>query len=170
MCPFILSHIYRGEGNGNPLQCSCLENPRDGGAWWAAIYGAAQSRTQLKRLSSSSMYTGSTTSNASCLEKPLTLTWSGWRQKKAHGGPCLSSGIESSLRTSEALSPSRGPYLPLPQGTPCLVSNWVAQRPEDWSDEPQWDHRSAMVWFPAGWPERIAKAFCKSNFKPRSIE
>ena len=37
-----------GEGNGNPLQCSCLENPRDGGAWWAAIYGVAQSRTQLK--------------------------------------------------------------------------------------------------------------------------
>ena len=43
-----------GEGNGNPLQCSCLENPRDGKAWWAAVYGVAQSRTQLKRLSSSS--------------------------------------------------------------------------------------------------------------------
>ena len=43
-----------GEGNGNPLQCSCLENPRDGGAWWAAVYGVAQSRTQLKWLSSSS--------------------------------------------------------------------------------------------------------------------
>ena len=43
-----------GEGNGNPLQCSCLENPRDSGAWWAAIYGVAESRTQLKRLSSSS--------------------------------------------------------------------------------------------------------------------
>ena len=39
-----------GEGNGNPLQCSCLENPRDGGAWWAAIYGVAQSRTQLRDL------------------------------------------------------------------------------------------------------------------------
>ena len=49
---FSLSCI--GEGNGNPLQCSCLENPREGGAWWAAIYGVAQSRTQLKRLSSSS--------------------------------------------------------------------------------------------------------------------
>ena len=47
-----LSHI--GEGNGNPLQCSCLENPRDGGAWWAAVYGVAQSRTRLKQLSSSS--------------------------------------------------------------------------------------------------------------------
>ena len=43
-----------GEGNGNPLHCSCLENPRDGGAWWAAIYGVAQSRTRLKWLSSSS--------------------------------------------------------------------------------------------------------------------
>ena len=43
-----------GEGNGNPLQCSCLENPRDKGAWWAAIYGVAQSRTRLKWLSSSS--------------------------------------------------------------------------------------------------------------------
>ena len=38
-----------GEGNGNPLQCSCLENPRDGGAWWAAVYGVTQSQTQLKR-------------------------------------------------------------------------------------------------------------------------
>ena len=37
-----------GEGNGNPLQCSCLENPRDRGAWWAAVYGVAQSRTRLK--------------------------------------------------------------------------------------------------------------------------
>ena len=46
---FSLSCI--GEGNGNPLQCSCLENPRDGEAWWAAIYGVAQSRTRLKRLS-----------------------------------------------------------------------------------------------------------------------
>ena len=43
-----------GEGNGTPLQYSCLENPRDGGAWWAAVYGVAQSRTRLKRLSSSS--------------------------------------------------------------------------------------------------------------------
>ena len=43
-----------GEGNGNPLQCSCLENPRGGGAAWAAVYGVAQSRTRLKQLSSSS--------------------------------------------------------------------------------------------------------------------
>ena len=49
---FSLSCI--GEGNGNPLQCSCLENPRDEGAWWAAVYVVAQSRTLLKQLSSSS--------------------------------------------------------------------------------------------------------------------
>ena len=50
---FHFSLLCIGEGNGNPLQCSCLENPRDGGAWWAAVYGVAQSRTRLKRLSSS---------------------------------------------------------------------------------------------------------------------
>jgi len=59
---FSLSCI--GEGNGNPLQCSCLENLRDGGAWWAAIYGVAQSWTWLKRLSSSS---------SSILCRPLLL-------------------------------------------------------------------------------------------------
>ena len=50
---FSLSCI--GGGNGNPLQCPCLENPRDRGAWWAAVYGVAQSRTRLKWLSSSSI-------------------------------------------------------------------------------------------------------------------
>ena len=54
---FSLSCI--GEGNGNPLQCSCLENPRDGGAWWAAIYEVAQSWTRLTRLSSSSSFCSS---------------------------------------------------------------------------------------------------------------
>ena len=51
MSRFTLSCI--GEGNGNPLQCSCLKNSRDGEAWWAVIYGVIQSGTQLKRLSSS---------------------------------------------------------------------------------------------------------------------
>ena len=50
--PFHFSLSCVGEGNGNPLQCSCLENPRDGGAWWAAVYGVAQSQTRLKQLSS----------------------------------------------------------------------------------------------------------------------
>ena len=51
---FHFSPSCLGEGNGNPLQCSCLKNPRDGGAWWAAIYGVAQSWTRLNRLSSNS--------------------------------------------------------------------------------------------------------------------
>ena len=51
---FSLSCI--GEGNGNPLQCSCLENPRDGGAWWAAVYGVTQSQTRLKWLSSNTPF------------------------------------------------------------------------------------------------------------------
>ena len=64
---FSLSCI--GEGNGNPLQCSCLENPRDGGAWWAAVYGVAQSRTRLKRLSSSS---------SSSKQNKMHVTYVGW--------------------------------------------------------------------------------------------
>ena len=53
-----------GEGNGNPLQCSCLENPRDRGTWWAAVYGVAQIQTRLKQLSSSS---SSNTKHWECL-------------------------------------------------------------------------------------------------------
>ena len=63
---FSLSCI--GEGNGNPLQCPCLENPRDWGAWWAAIYGVAQSWTRLKRLSSSS------SSTVTLLSSPYNIT------------------------------------------------------------------------------------------------
>ena len=66
---FSLSCI--GEGNGNPLQCYCLENPRDRGAWWAAIYGVAQSRTRLKWLSSSS----STTWEAPHSRYSATIFW-----------------------------------------------------------------------------------------------
>ena len=53
---FHFSFSCIGEGNGNPLQCSCMENPRDGGAWWAAVFGVAESRTRLKWLSSSSQH------------------------------------------------------------------------------------------------------------------
>ena len=49
-----LSQVSSGEGNGTPLLYSCVENPMDGGAWWAAVHGVAQSQTRLKRLSSSS--------------------------------------------------------------------------------------------------------------------
>ena len=71
---FSLSCI--GEGNGNPLQCSCLENPRDGGAWWAAVSGVAQSRTRLKRLSSSSISSSSKAlqTNSSFITKQIVFT------------------------------------------------------------------------------------------------
>ena len=52
--PTLMTSLNLGEAHGDPLHCSCLENPRDGGAWWAAIYGVTQSRARLKRLSSSS--------------------------------------------------------------------------------------------------------------------
>ena len=77
---FHFSLSCTGEGPGNPPQCSCLENPRDGGAWWAAVYGVTQSWTQLKRLSSSSRSSsrvdlpGEGNGNPlqySCLESPM---------------------------------------------------------------------------------------------------
>ena len=84
---FSLSCI--GEVNGNPLQCSCLENPRDGGAWWAAISGVAQSQTRLKRLSSSSSrrpyvfsfsFPVSLFSREDLADSILFLSWKGYLQ------------------------------------------------------------------------------------------
>ena len=69
---FSLSCI--GEGNGNPLQCSCLENPRDGGAWWAAVYGVAQSWTRLEWLSSSSSSIHISPPSGTHLPPPTSLT------------------------------------------------------------------------------------------------
>ena len=64
------------ESNGNPLQCSCLENPRDGEAWWAAVYGVVQSWTRLKRLSSSSSNRGKYRQSRSRASRfPLRLRW-----------------------------------------------------------------------------------------------
>ena len=70
---FSLSCI--GEGNGNPLQCSCLENPRDGGAWWAAVYGVAQSQTRLKQLSSSSIVFLKSLKPVTCRDIPESITF-----------------------------------------------------------------------------------------------
>ena len=76
-------HFSRtGEGNGTPLQYSCLKNPMDGGAWWAAVYGVTQSRTQLKRLSSSSsmlvitFFPRSKHLSISWLQLPSAVIWS----------------------------------------------------------------------------------------------
>ena len=78
---FHFSLSCTGDGNGNPLQCSCLENPRDGGAWWAAVYGVAQSRTRLKQRSSSSSSNPLQYSWASLvaqLVKNLPAMWETW--------------------------------------------------------------------------------------------
>ena len=89
---FHFSLSCTGEGNGNPLQCSCLENPRDGGAWKAAIYGVTQSQTRLKRLSSSS-------SRETRKRKDLSnLSWVNLRQVKGDF-TCLTSPGEDSDHT-----------------------------------------------------------------------
>ena len=72
---FHFSFLCIGEGNGNPLQCSCLENPRDGGACWAAIYGDAQSRTRLNRLSSSSSSSTLRLSSSRKVTSFLSILW-----------------------------------------------------------------------------------------------
>jgi len=82
---FSLSCI--GEGNGNPFQCSCLENPRDKGAWWAAVYGVTQSQTRLKRLSSSSS-NGSDGKEPACDARDGCLI-PGWGRCPAEGNGCL---------------------------------------------------------------------------------
>ena len=84
---FSLSCI--GEGNGNPLQCSCLENPRDSAAWWADVYGVTQSWTRLKRLSSSS----SSISFSLCYSNGFIIVhWLKGKQVTRLGLPWWSSG------------------------------------------------------------------------------
>ena len=127
-------HTYASltrEGNGNPLQCSCLENPRDRGAWWAAVYGVAQSRTRLKRLSSSSSsmhhWQRTVLGNFSSLptsrlcfarNKWSSLAWKkAWRQKSrdTRGGarcrPCALSYPHSVLK-SGGQRPGQGTQSP----------------------------------------------------------
>ena len=91
MTSFHFSLSCIGEGNGNPLQCSCLENTGDGGAWWAAVYGVAQSRTRLKQLSSSS-------SSSWCLTKGhftsvLLIPWPASGQKFSIGVTLIQKGV-----------------------------------------------------------------------------
>ena len=72
---YYLTIHYNAEGDGTPLQYSCLENPMDGGAWWAAVYGVAQSQTRLKRLSSIhyKIYSGMKGFRTACLAFYLTI-------------------------------------------------------------------------------------------------
>ena len=100
---FSLSCIV--EGNGNPFQCSCLENPRDGGAWWAAVYVVTQSRTRLKRLSSSSSSVesdgfpcGSAGKESACNMGDLgSIPGLGRSPGEGKGYPLQYSGLENSM-------------------------------------------------------------------------
>ena len=83
---FYFSLSCTEEGNGNPLQCSCLENPMDGEAWWAAVYGVAQSWTQLKRLSSSSSTEYIYFVLFTC--PALSKGWKNPQRNVSHSNPC----------------------------------------------------------------------------------
>ena len=94
---FSLSCI--GEGNSNPLQCSCLENPRDGGAWWGAVYVVAQSRTRLKRLgSSSSNYSRRAPRKPSALRKLGKMHTESWRSRETSQASLGLSAPEAEVR------------------------------------------------------------------------
>ena len=114
---FSLSCI--GEGNGNPLQCPCLENPRNGGAWWAVVYGVAQSQTQLKRLSRSSSsrqwrWSGKKTLNTKPVPCPRTAHFnkSQWSKNKSFFlGPLKISQLSSNYTTVFQIFPSCQVYI-----------------------------------------------------------
>ena len=82
--------------NGNPLQCSCLENPRDGGAWWAAVYGVAENRTQLKQLSSISSSSDGQESAYNARDLDL-ISGSGRSPREGNGWPLQYSCLENSM-------------------------------------------------------------------------
>ena len=122
-CPLEIWHFHlslscTGEGNGNLLQCFCLENPRDGGAWWVAVYGVAQSRIWLKQLSSSSsrvrMMVFPLVSNSLNNQKRVWCGWHGWGRTKGPKAPPTSSspiprcGPQGSFRVPWAVGK---PYL-----------------------------------------------------------
>ena len=123
---FSLSCI--GEGNGNPLKCSYLENPRDGGAWWAAVYGITQSWTRLKWLSSSSSSSSSVAKELVNCRRPRFDSWDGkihWRRDRPPipiflGFPGGSVGKESTCNAGDlgsipglGRSPGKGKGHPL---------------------------------------------------------
>ena len=116
---FSLSCI--GEGNGNPLQCSCLENPKDVGAWWAAVYGVTQSQTRLKRLSSSS----SSRPTFSSLQTTTELG-SGWSRPQRLN--CLpNTGAHSLAETAQGSKATRHHQDWGLQGAPFDLQGWVAK-------------------------------------------
>ena len=102
---FHFSLSCTGEGNGNPLQYSCLENPRDRGAWWTAVYGVAQSRTRLKRLSSSS------SSGSVAKYPPATQEMKMWIWSLSQEDP-----LEEEMATHSSILAWRTPWTEEPGG------------------------------------------------------
>ena len=105
-----------GEGNGYPLQCSCLENPRDGGAWWAAIYGVAQSQTRLNRFSSSSSSVPLGASLVAQMVKNMLVMQKTWVQSLGRDDP-----LEKEMATHSSILAWRIPWTEEPGG---LYSPW----------------------------------------------
>ena len=115
---FHFSLSCSGEGNGNPLQCSCLENPRDGGAWWAAVYGVAQSRPRLKRLSSSSFPGGSEGKASACnVGDPGSIPGLGTSPGEGNGNPLQFSCLENPM--------DRGDWQAAVHGVTRVGHDWV---------------------------------------------
>ena len=113
-CNFLQFYRKTGDGNGNPLQCSCLENPRDRGAWWAAICGVTQSQTRLKRLSSS---------RASLVAQRLKHVpgiWETWVRSLGWKDP-----LESEMATHSSILAWRIPGTGEPGGLPSVGSHRV---------------------------------------------
>ena len=132
--PFSLS--CTGEGNGNPLQCSCLENPRDGGASWAAVHGIAQSWTRLKPLSSSSSHLLGMTQQYLLAFMATQLSSSGISHHNLlpHTPLICLSAVNSSPRPGIAPQSLNSSFQPLhlPGDLhPCLGYVWLWQRLSD---------------------------------------
>ena len=144
---FHFSFSCIGEGSGNPLQCSCLENPRDGGACWAAVYGAAQSQTQLKRLRSSS----------SIWKKQLFLKSPSLpRDRSSKRNSIVINSLLGSFNNQEILRLTKG-ELEIPQACPTLCDPMDCSLPVS----------SVHGIFQAIVPEWIAISFSRGSSQPR---
>ena len=113
--PFHFSLSRIGEGNGDPLWYSCLENPRERGAWWAAVYGVTQNRTRLKRLSSSSIgfSGGSDGKESACNARDLVQSL-GWEDP-----------LEEGMATHSGILAWRIPWTEEPGGLQSMQSQKV---------------------------------------------
>ena len=159
---FSLSCI--GEGNGNPLQYSCLEDPRDRGAWWAAVCGVAQSRTRLKRLSSSREAQQLHDLLQFCLGS-ISSTWAGdQRQSFSSSLPARhTSSLERMWRHQKKASwdPAIGSYILLETqegifwGSQSLMQSHTRSEREAWVHEKSIDKGQDYMWALAGWEDGL---------------